>query len=90
MLGTKKEVKGNSEVSRLEKKYINKIGAGALERNSVLYLCNLQEWVSFGGKLIKQRVSLATIIIILRDKMCSKGRNVRLLMSMIDLQSYTV
>ena len=29
MLGTKKEVKGNSEVSRLEKKYINKIGAGA-------------------------------------------------------------
>lgn len=43
VLGVKKQVKDNFEISRSKKKYINRTGAGSPERNSVLYLRNLQE-----------------------------------------------
>lgn len=60
--GSKREVKGNCEGSRLKKNILIKIGLGELERNSVLYLWNLKQRESFGGMLLKWRVSLAKIM----------------------------
>ena len=57
----KEEVKDNSEVPRLERKYINKSWCKETGENSVLYLWNLKAWESFGGALVKWRVSLAKL-----------------------------
>ena len=58
---SKEEVKDDSEVSRLERKYINKSWSGELERNAGLYWWNLKEWESFGDIMVTWRESLAKL-----------------------------